>query len=1452
MPKTEIEKRIAELIRIRSDIDRELRELASGRSDAEASGNFYPSMALPFHEVESGAAILNAMPANIAMLDSRGVIVAVNDSWQRFASINSLHGIGSFVGQDYLAVCERVQGPGSEEALKVAEGIRQVLRAERKEFTLDYPCHSPEEKRWFRLMVVPAVVTRQAGAVVIHLNITEKRLAEEAKWAAEGKYQSIFENAVEGIFQSTPEGRYITIKPAFARIHGYDSPEEMMRLCTDIAKQVYTDPRDRDEVKRLIGARGEALNFEHQSYRKDGTTAWVSLNARLVKDSGGGIHYEGSIVDITERKKADIELTHRARNLVAIVEVQRFLATTDAGVAELIGRIASIAAKLFEADGATFEVIEGGTLILRSLSGQAAGLADKKLKADGSLAELVLNTGHPVICDPAETDARPDVAACARLQVASIIATALPGKVTPIGVIKVMSRQKGYFTDEDKRCLQLAAETLGTSLQRKHAEEMLINSEREYRRLSHELTLETRRLQESQAVANVGGWETDLISLKVTWTDETFRIFETSPDLFHPTHSGFLEFVHPDDRAAVDAAFVQSIGKSGIFSIDHRLVMANQRIKFVEERWQTFNDAAGKPLRAVGTCRDMTARKIAELEIVRTNRALKLLSSCGESLIRAENEDQLLRAICQLATDTGGYRMAWVGYAQRDPRHSIKPMASAGEETGYLTEINLSWSEEEESGNGPAGRTIRSGTACLCEDIECDPGFRWLESARKRGYRSVICLPLRDEGRVFGLLGLYSSEVTRANDAELKLLQELADDLAFGIINLRARIERQKLQEAVLAIARGVSASFGQEFFQKLNQHIVEALQADVGFIALLELPDRQYAHTVSVISTAGEADNFRYRLEGSPCEHVARGETFLVECELQKRYPGNAILAEFRMDAFAATPLINTQSETVGSIAVLFRQPIIQKDFVTSTLRIFAARAASEMERQRSDLQVREQASLLDAAHDAILVKDLDDKIIFWNKGAERLYGWTAEEALGRSSQELLFHDSVQFKNSLEELFANGNWDGEQTKLTKSGREIIVKTSWTLVRGANGQPKSVLAINSDVTEKKKLEAQFFRAQRMESIGVLAGGIAHDLNNVLSPILMSVELLKFGVNAEDRAELLETMRASAQRGADLVKQVLSYARGIEGQSMRIDLAYILKEIRQIVRETFPKNIVFTVDIATDLWTITGDPTQLHQVLMNLCVNARDAMPHGGLLTASLKNENVDEVYAGMNPETKCGSYVSMSVRDTGTGIPPEIRDKIFDPFFTTKELGKGTGLGLSTTMSIVKSHGGFIDVTSEPGKGTMFTIHLPANRDSEITEESKAKVQPPAGKGELLLFVDDEEGIREVAKKYLKRFGYRVLLASNGAEAVSTYSLHSSEISAVITDMAMPVMDGRACAVALKSLNPQVLIIGSSGMANREAIAKIMECGVCSFISKPYTSEAMLIMIRQVLDGRVT
>jgi PAS domain S-box-containing protein len=502
----------------------------------------------------------------------------------------------------------------------------------------------------------------------------------------------------------------------------------------------------------------------------------------------------------------------------------------------------------------------------------------------------------------------------------------------------------------------------------------------------------------------------------------------------------------------------------------------------------------------------------------------------------------------------------------------------------------------------------------------------------------------------------------------------------------------------------------------------------------------------------------------------------------------------------------------------------------------------------KQAQIRIEEQAALIDHSRDAIFVRDLDHRVSFWSKGAERVYGWTAAEALGSLINDLVKPNPEVFQHAFDEVMQTGAWNGEMEKVTKSERALTVESRWTLLRDDGGQVKSVLVIDTDITDRKKIEHQFFRAQRLESIGTLASGLAHDLNNILAPILMCAPLLRLGLPAAKMETLVTTIESSASRGAQIIRQVLTFGQGDDGERKPLQIAGIIKEIVQILEETFPKNIRVEHQVAAGLSEIVGDATQWHQVLLNLSANARDAMPEGGVLRITAENLAVDVHFASMIAGLSTGPHIALEVSDTGTGIPPKIAERIFDPFFTTKAVGKGSGLGLSAVLGIVKSHGAVINPASRPDGGTTFRVIIPAIAAHEAALISKPFAAHPVGGGKTILIVDDEINVRNAASEVLQFKGYHSLLAADGTEALALYAQNAATISAVLTDITMPYMDGLALVRALKWMTPDLPVIATTGQAESKRVAELKTLGVELILRKPYTAELLMRTIEGALE----
>ena len=488
---------------------------------------------------------------------------------------------------------------------------------------------------------------------------------------------------------------------------------------------------------------------------------------------------------------------------------------------------------------------------------------------------------------------------------------------------------------------------------------------------------------------------------------------------------------------------------------------------------------------------------------------------------------------------------------------------------------------------------------------------------------------------------------------------------------------------------------------------------------------------------------------------------------------------------------------------------------------------AALALLRER-DRRIASQAALLDKTGDAMVVRSLDHVIQYWNRGAVAMYGWRADEAVGQSIRDLLYESPKEFDTATAIVMAAGEWIGDIEQVGRDGHTIISSCRWSLVLDDQGLPDAIFAVNSDVTERRRADELAAREQRMKSLGTLAGGIAHDLNNVLTPLLMSVQLLAADETDAGKLQTLGVIETSVKRGAEMIRQVLSFARGVDGRRVPVHLARLVDDTLAFCRETLPQRITVTSDVDPDIDTI-GDPTQLLQVVINLVTNARDVLPDGGGIHIAVHWE---EGASAARPRNAV-----ISVSDTGPGIEPEVARHMFEPFFTTKDVGVGTGLGLAICAAIVRSHGGDMRASSDTRAGARFEVVL-AGAPHNATEAIARRSSASRGNGELVLIVDDEAEIRRTASRVLESYGYRTAVAAHGGEAVTYLESFPSTVDLVLTDVSMPVVSGLAAAEVIAERFPDVPVLFMSGRETEPG-----------YLSKPFSAIDLVTAVAAKLSA---
>lgn len=1639
------DERVAQLVRTISEAEDELQALLGGQLDAvvadgqapyllrDAQAQLRQSESAQRALAETQSAILNALPAHIALLDANGVIQGVNEAWRRFASANVLQSTDFCVGQNYLGICEASHGECAEEAVAVAAGLRKVLSGESKGFALEYPCHSPSERRWFRLMVTPLSETSRAGAVVMHINVTERRQAEEVLRQREQEQRRLAEDLAtetrrlhqsqaaanvgswetdlitresrwteetHRIFETSPEVFTPTHQGFLARVHPDDRPRVV---------DAFAPPRDR----------AGSFAVEHRLLFPDGRVKHVELRGQVVLDAAGlAVRAIGTCQDITQRKRADEVVQTRARQQETIARIG-FEATRartlqdifDFTTAALAGALAVEYTKVLQLapDGRSLRLVSG--------VGWRPGLVGVATVGVGreSQAGFTLQSDSAIYVNDFARETRFEAPPLLREhEVVSGLSVTIKLRDKPWGVLGAHSRSARHFSDVDADFMQAIAVLLAVVIERLAVQRTLTESE--------------ARMRDAQRIAHLGNWELEITQNRLLWSEEVFRIFGAAPTAFDGSYEGFLAFVHPDDREAVQAAQRAALSGQELLDVEHRIIRPDGRIRHVRERGELILDEGGQPVALSGTVLDITDLRAAQSRAERMNALLseaQQIANLGhwemdvasgrlvwseetcrlfgiepeafegtfdaftqfllpqdrasfdavhaalspaapqlEAEYRIRRPDGQVRWLFErgrVTFDAAGKAVRRLGVVMdvtelrraeaelRESEERFRLMIEGSEQVLFYTHDRehrfdyLSPSTREVLGyepgdlvgqpcdllviaDDPQNADVHALTDQALQDGKpCEPYKAVVR--HKDGRRIVLEIlesPILRDGQIVGIQGFARDITERENAlAALEESQRQYRDLVETSHDLIWAVDAEGRITYLNPACRAIYGREPEEMIGRSFLDFVPAEQAarDVAVFRAamqaghdtLDYTSRVYRKDGSIVRLSASARVVRDRdgrIIGST--GISRDVTLSERAQeavaqSEARFRGLFEQAAVGMCIVSTEGLFLRANARFCQIVGYSAEELLQRDSIETThpddrpreaelvARMLAgelqtdtwekrylrkdghpvwctltlsllpasdgqapqfvgvvdditARRAAELARQETDTRLREQAALLDKAQDAILVRDLGHHITYWNGSAARLYGWPAEEAMGRRERELLYGDQATFDRAVEQLLAHGEWTGELRHRRRDGRILDIEGRWTLVRDAAGRPGTVLALYTDVTERRQNQRLAQRSQRLESIGTMAGGIAHDLNNALAPIMLGGETLRMEYPGD--SEILEMIESGSKRAADMVKQLLAFAKGAAGERVSVEVDRLFNEVEKLIRGTFPKNIQLVIKRNARLPTVLGDATQLHQVFLNLCVNARDAMPSGGTLTLEGACEDVDAVYASSVHDAKPGRYVVLRVRDTGTGIAPDVLDRIFEPFFTTKGPDKGTGLGLSTVMGIVKGHGGFVQVYSHLGQGSTFSAYLPAE---VATSEAAPLVVAPEqfrGQGETILFVDDEAALRQTARMVLQRLHFTPMIATDGADGLIHVAKHSNDIRVVITDLHMPHMDGLGFVRALRRILPEVPVLVASGRMEDDVAEALKAMGVTARLDKPFTERQLAVALQALLRPR--
>jgi PAS domain S-box-containing protein len=1283
-------------------------------------------------------------------------------------------------------------------------------------------CYETEMVRGDR-RVIPVLVS--TAALVLHgrrlflslaRDITERKRAEAELDRTRRQLQHLLDHSPAVIY---------SLKVADGRVTPESVSEDLTRLLgytVDEARGFdwWADrchPKDRERQLASIPetlAHGTSFG-EYRLLHRDGHPVWVEDNRRVVSDDAGRpAQIVGVWTDITERKRVE------ARLQASEVRYRRLFEAAQDGLLVLdadTGAIKDANPFLTELLGVTKEQLQERTIwelgCFRSLLPDQAKFTELPVGKHLHFEDLPLETAE-----------------------GREIAVEFLGHAYLVGGARVIQCNVRDITG------------------RKQAEETL-------RLLKAAL----------DATAN-----------EVVITDHAGNIQWVNPAFTRATGYSFEEIAGKNPRVmksgAHDTAFYQQLWDTILNGETWRGELVNRRkdgSRFTEEATITpILGRHGEATHFIAIKQDISERKAAEAKIERLTRFYAALSQCNQAIVRCADEAELFAAICRVAVDYGGLKLAWIGLPDAATRR-IKPVAAhgAGAED-YLAGIEISTDAEEAAGRGPTGTALRENRPFWCQDFQHDPCTApWQERGARFGWGASAALPLKREGAVAGVLTLYAGEPLAFEEDVRNLLVEMAADISFALDNFTREAKRQQAEAelsrsahqslqraaALVELSRATTATHGDmtAALRRITETVARTLDVarvsvwhcaagceTIQCVNLFELPTGQ--HSAGLQLAARDYPAYFAAMSDSDVIDADDAHTDARTREFSENYLRPLGISSM-LDA-----AIRIHGRPSGVVCHEHVGPARQWTADEKSFAVAIANLVSQVfeadERGKIEAQLQLQSAALNAAANEIIITDRHGVIQWVNPAFTRVTGYTPAEAVGRNPRILKSgkHDLAFYQRLWATILRGEVWRGELVNRKKDGSLFTEETIIAPVKDERGEITHFIAIKQDISERKLLEAKFLRAQRLEGLGALAGGVAHDLNNVLAPILMASELLKSQTTDPNTRHLLELIEGNSQRGAGMIRQILAFARGTSGEKIVLQVSHLLKEISKMIKDTFPPSIRCELRVGQDVPTVMGDPTALYQVLLNLCVNARDAMPTGGSITLGAEHMRVDEAHARLSHEAPPGSYLLLTVADTGSGIPPEIRDRIFEPFFTTKEPGKGTGLGLATVKDIVTGHGGFIHLYSEVGAGTQFRIYLPAAAGEAAPTETMLTTLP-AGHGELVLVVDDEAAVRELVKATLEGYGYRVVTAGDGTEAVARFVEHLKEVQLLLTDMQMPHMDGAATIRALRNIQPGLRVIAASGLSTHEAALKATGLEVQGFIPKPFTAASLLLALDAAL-----
>jgi PAS domain S-box-containing protein len=1351
-----------------------------------------------------------------------------------------------------------------------------------------------DRAQWVLMIVTGVLISLLSGALRRQrkrdvANIAQLQKAHELLAGSRAALQSIVDNMTEGIAVIDRDGAVVSSNQVFRHLfrpdlHGGNG--ERVQASVEIVG-LDGKPLPPTEWPGPRALRGEFVrSLELVVLSHDRRVAAEFTTAPVRNSPAGTDCVVICFHDVTERRARMDEIERLTRLYATLSQVNQTIVHC-ATRPELFEDICRVAIEFGGFSAAAIAWVSGQDTrpnIVAQRSSDQNMLIPGWTFGCGVLSDAVQKE-QACLCNNSADDARAGhchgVLAQAAVRSCAAFPLRLNGEVC--GALCFCSPEVGFFKGAEIRLIEEIASDVSFALDK---------IEREAGRIQTEKALQRSEsmLAEGQKLASLGTWEWNTLQGRHTWSNEIFTIYGRDPKLGPADLREVPKYFTPASWARLSAAVVLGEKTGAPYACDAEVVRPDGTHRWIIARGEPLRADTGELLGLRGTVQDITDRKLSEAALAKSESRFRRLFqaaplplafvSAGGAI--TDRNDRFVQVFgyteadaptlaewwacaCPDATGREEATRRWKAAVDRALANDrdIEPMeyrvtAKGGKErtveiSGIVLEDGVLASFNDETERRKAEGQLRAREEQLRLYVEHFPASvamfdremkylvvsrRWMEEYKlgdlpvigRSHYEVFPDLPPRwHEVHRRCLAGAVEKceedPFPREDGSTLWIRWEVLpwlqpDGSIGGIIIFSEDITSRKRTEVALKLFRGL-LDRSSDAIHVADPASGRFLDANDGACTALGY-SRDELLSMNVLDVALGVDpaffgamNQRLRKEGHATIEI-----------LHRRKDGTTYPVE------ASLSMVSLDREYLVAIA---------HDIT---------------ERKRTERELRERTAFFEAqaesTPDAILVVDTMRRAILQNHRFRELLVMPEEIVAAGQDTPMLLHVAKKMKNPaqfvarVEHLYAHPEEVGHD-ELELVGGRVLDRYS-APVRDRNGKYYGRIWTFRDITENRRIEAQFLRAQRLDAIGTLSSGIAHDLNNILAPILMAAGLLRHNLRDAHNAQLIDMMESSAQRGANIIQQLLTFSRGIEGKRVSVQIKHLIKDMVTIARETFPRNITVVDRTRADLHTVAADSTQMHQVLMNLAVNARDAMPNGGTLTFKAENTEVGPDQIEANPGAKAGPHVLLTVSDTGHGIPADIVERIFDPFFTTKGVGKGTGLGLSTVLGIVKSHGGFIGVASALGEGTSFRIYLPAEVLDSGREEKAASTEPRHGRGEMILVVDDEEPIRFASGAMLRAWNYRVVDAANGREGLLRFHEHRNEIKLAIVDQMMPVMGGPAFIAALRAINPDLKVIAVTGMEQGEQRAELSALKVTEILMKPYTPQRLAEAIAEALE----